>query len=119
MFRALPLVALLACGPTESLDDTTDSAADSDLPAADTWSNFGEGFMATYCVECHDSGDKDYRQLADVIATAEDIRCGTAATTQEGCGTWPPANQFPIQAPYPSDAERDQLVAWIDAGMPE
>lgn len=52
--------------------------------------------------------------------------CGndeTASNTQASTGS-PAPNQFPISNATnsnqkPSAAERDRLVAWIDAGMPQ
>jgi hypothetical protein len=86
-------------------------------------------FMATYCVSCHNAdnaGDatRDYTMLAAVQNEAEDIACGLAKSqedwTARGCGGGPNARQFPAgNGAMPEDADRDRLIAWIDAGMPE
>ena len=93
--------------------------------AADTWSNFAEGFAATYCVECHGAGStkRDYTQLADLVRDQTEIACGVATTKLDGCGSFPPPRQFPIDNamrdnPKPDDAARDRFVAWIQAGLP-
>ena len=93
---------------------------------ADTWTNFAQGFFATYCIECHGAGDalRDYSTIGDVIRDKDSIRCGVASAAQTGCGSWPPPKQFPIDNatqsnPKPADAERDRIVAWIEAGLPE
>lgn len=129
----LPL-ALGACGSSSTSDAGSDVPVGSDVPAAavdapddagtDTWSSWGEGFFATYCVECHSGppSGRDYRTIADVQRDAALIRCGTAPRTapQAGCGASPAAGMFPVgSGPFPSDAERLRLVAWIDAGLPE
>ena len=92
---------------------------------ADTWSNYAQGFFATYCVECHHAGSaQDFSTYAAVQTYAPVIRCGVAPTQLSGCTGSPPARQFPISDstgtnPRPSDAERLRLVAWIEAGLPQ
>jgi hypothetical protein len=81
-----------------------------------------KGFFAMYCVSCHAASDptgRDFTQLSVVVTNAATIRCGVAATMQSGCGVSPAPKQFPIgTGPKPSDAERQRIVAWIDAGTP-
>lgn len=93
--------------------------------SGDTWESFAKGFFATYCVECHGAGSakRDYTTIDDVIRDKASIRCGVSPTALAGCGSWPPPGQFPIDNatksnPKPTAAERDALVAWIDAGLP-
>jgi len=106
---------LFACDPVEGGDTETDTDA-----SADTWASFASAFSESYCVECHNSSPKDFSTYADFADASELTRCGVANTPQEGCGTWPPPMQFPIgNGPQPTADERDALVAWIDAGMPE
>lgn len=122
-------VALAACdGSSPSGADagadagsgTTDAGDVAIDAGGDTWGSFAEGFFATYCVSCHDTSPKDFRQIEDVRAWADTIRCGVSDVALEGCGSTPPPRQFPVgTGPHPSDAERERLVAWIDAGMPE
>jgi len=46
-----------------------------------------------------------------------EIRCGVGTTVYAGCASFPPPRQFPIgNGAKPSDAERERLVAWIEAG---
>jgi hypothetical protein len=92
--------------------------------SVDTWSNYAQGFFATYCVECHNPSDalRDYNLIADVQADSAEIRCGVAATQLSGCTGFPAPKQFPISNatnsnPKPSDAERTRIVAWIEAGL--
>lgn len=137
MQRAALLLALAlgGCGTSSPSDAGADvpgtadaGAADvpsvDDAAAGDTWASWGEGFFSTYCVACHAGppSGRDYRTLDDVRRDAMLIRCGTAPRTEplSGCGTRPAAGMFPVGGgPFPSDAERRRLVAWIDAGLPE
>ncbi len=101
-------------------DATVDAAPDA--AAADTWASFAMDFFATYCVECHSGGTspRDYRTITDVQRDAEIIRCGVSDVPATGCGASPAPMQFPIgTGPHPTDTERQRLVAWIDAGLPE
>ncbi len=128
------LVLLLACGDDDGSDTTsadggpvpTDAAPPMDAlpvdaPEADTWGNFAMGFFDTYCVECHSGGSRDYRTIDEVIRDQDRIACGVSPTVLDRCGASSPApSQFPVgTGPKPTDAERERLVAWIDAGLPE
>ncbi len=95
------------------------TASGSTTATGDTWDNFAADFFATYCVACHSESPKNFNKYAQVVDNADTIRCGVASTTLADCGAWPPAQQFPVgSGPFPSDEERDRIVAWIDAGMP-
>jgi len=128
----LALAFALGCGDDDSAADpdlgtTTDggialedAAAPTDAPAPDTWSSFAMGFMATYCVECHDGAPRDYRTIDEVRRDRSNIACGVSPTPRDGCGSFPAPGQFPVgSGPFPSEEERIRLVAWIDAGLPE
>jgi len=111
------LLSLGACDD-EPVELTDDSDEEPQTDAPDSWDNFADAFMQSYCVECHSTSPKDFSQLADMKAFAETVRCGVASTTADGCSGWPPARQFPVgNGAMPSDEERDRLTAWIDAGM--
>ena len=93
--------------------------------ASDTWTNFAQGFVTTYCVECHAAGNpnRDYTTLDGVKVDAAEIRCGVSTIIESGCTGFPPPKQFPVDNaahtnPKPSDADRARLIAWIDAGSP-
>ncbi|MBK7579396.1 MAG: hypothetical protein IPI67_04235 [Myxococcales bacterium] len=98
------------------------SAGVAGAAGADTWDNFAKGFFEKYCWECHGAGDaRDYSLLASVINDQDKIACGVATTKLSGCGSFPPPKQFPIDNasksnPKPTDAERDRLIAWLQAG---
>ena len=105
-----------------------DAGASSDAGAsvdgatsADTWTNFAQGFFTTYCVPCHSANPpRDYSTMVDVMRDSAEIACGVSPTALSGCGSFPPPNQFPIgTGPHPSDADRQRIVAWIEAGLPE
>ena len=104
---------------------TTSTTATGDA-GGDTWGTYAQGFFAKYCVECHNPSDpaRDYDKLADVMTDSALIRCGVAATKPSGCGSSPVPKQFPISDtsgtnPKPTDAERQRIVAWIEAGLPQ
>lgn len=104
--------------PDAGYDAGRDAGADAAPP--DTWTNYGQGFFGTYCVECHDVTPRDFRSLEDVRANGDTIRCGVSDVALDGCDTWPPPRQFPIgDGPFPSDEERARIAAWIAAGAPE
>ena len=110
---------------TTSVSGATVSGSTATGGTSDTWTNFGQQFFATYCVECHGAGNamRDYTTLAGVNANAAEVRCGTAPVLEPTCSGFPPPNQFPIpngtnSNPKPSAADRARVVAWIDAGLP-
>jgi hypothetical protein len=119
---AIDLPVDVAMAPDATGTDVTGA----DGTAADTWDSYAQGFFVQYCNHCHSAGGAGYRNgdldftiYAKVMANAAEIRCGTAATQLSGCTGFPPPKQFPIAAPYPADAERDRIVAWIEAGLPQ
>jgi len=79
-------------------------------------------------VSCHNddnAGDaaRDLHERSVVDAESAEIACGLSKSSADwsarGCSGFPPARQFPAgNAAKPSDAERDRLIAWIDAGRP-
>lgn len=96
-------------------------------PSADTWTSWSQSFTMTYCsATCHAPGGSgtgggiyDFSQYANVYANRATIRCGVSAIALSDCSGSPPPKQFPIAAPYPTDADRTRMVAWIDAGAPQ
>jgi hypothetical protein len=92
----------------------------------DTWGSWSAGFFATYCIECHGASDPkglDFGTQSIVAANRDAIRCGVCVAQDPSwdCPASPPAKQFPIsdtsgKNPKPSDAERDRVVDWINAG---
>jgi hypothetical protein len=101
--------------------------ADGGADAGDTWGSYAMGFFQTYCVSCHsptggDPGDKNFTQYTSVVKYSALIRCGVCTSQQPdwNCPSNIQAEQFPIgNGPKPQAAERDRLVAWIDAGLPQ
>jgi hypothetical protein len=93
----------------------------------DTWTNYAQDFVQTYCVECHGAGNssRDYTTIDDVLRDKTEIRCGVASAKLADCtASFPPPKQFPIDNaqktnPKPSDAERDRFVQWLEAGAPQ
>lgn len=93
------------------------------MDGADTWGTFAMAFMDTYCVECHTVGDpegRDYTLYAEIVEEADTIRCGVTPTELPDCTGFPPPAQFPVgSGAMPTDDERQRIVDWIDAGLPE
>ncbi len=115
-----------------SSPDTAGPKSDAPANGDTTWNNYAEGFFKTYCVSCHDASTapappqnlpQNFNVFADVKGLDSTIRCGVAPKTepQSGCSASPyPAGQFPIgPGPYPTDADRLRIIAWINAGAPE
>jgi hypothetical protein len=112
-------------------DAGTPDAGMADAGSVDTWSSWASPeLFVKYCTSCHTPGQQgdpsgahlDFTGYADVASHAAEIRCGTAVAQDPswGCAAFPPAKQFPIgTGPKPTDAERNRLVAWIDAGYPQ
>ena len=108
--------------------DASPPPGDTGGSSADTWESFAKAFMATYCASCHNDDNRgvaarDYRMLANVVREKTAIACGTAKSMTDwsarGCTGSPPARQFPVgTGAKPTDAERDRLLKWIDAGTP-
>lgn len=127
---AIALLLASACdgeapAPDAGAPSTDAGSADSGSmedagPPPDTWETFAADWFATYCNECHDGASRDYTTLTHVRRDMDRIRCGVSPTTADGCGGSPAAGQFPVgPGPYPDDASRERLVAWLEAGLPE
>lgn len=126
---ALGVAALGACSSSSASSGATmDSgvAWAPDGPDTDTWASWALGFFTTYCIECHDASNAqglNFGSQSIVAAHKDVIRCGVSVAQQPswGCPASPAAKQFPIRDssgtnPVPSDADRDRVVAWIEAG---
>ncbi len=115
------LVALLsafgACGGGGGDDDDDDdSNADDDGATAPTYENFAKGFFEEYCLHCHVAPlDEDVPFVLDsydaVVEQLDEIR--TQAVELKAM----PPEETP--GDFPTDAEREKLGEWIDAGAPE
>ena len=130
MVRAALLLGFLVaagCGGSGDEPGAPDAAPD-DGAALDasslTYAAFAQPFFASYCTSCHQAGGAahDLTTYAAVAADNGAIRCGVATSEVSGCASssLPAPRQFPIGGgPFPTDGERDQLVAWIDLGLPQ
>lgn len=111
-----------AGGAGGSAGSAAGGSSATDAGTADTYANFAKGFFGKYCVPCHNSNDvqRDYSTMTDITRDHSVIACGVATTKLAGCASFPPPEQFPIgNGPKPTNTERDRLVAWIQAGMPQ
>jgi uncharacterized membrane protein len=117
---AVVLLSSVGCSPAPPTNDGVGIPDVDDV--ALTYENFGASFFETYCLRCHSASlvtpeersnapfGINYDTLEDVRALADRIRARAGVSN-----TMPP--MF-LSVPRPSQAERDQLVAWIDAGTP-
>lgn len=98
--------------------------------AGDSWNDYAQGFVTSYCLECHATGGSadpagstlDFSVYSNVQTNFKMIRCGVAVSQDPswGCsGVGVAVRQFPIASPYPTDVERTRFVAWINAGLPQ
>ncbi|MCZ7584056.1 MAG: cytochrome c [Deltaproteobacteria bacterium] len=102
--------------PGEGLPGDDDTAGDDDTGGpidAPTWASFVEGFMMDYCVRCH--GDPPSSSAPFALETYDQVvdhlNRVVARTATENGG-------MPPTGPFPTQDERDALVAWADAGAP-
>ena len=139
--RGIILVIATACSsPSSPTDAGSDGPPPNDSPSpqdvtsvgtTDTWASWADtSFFQKYCDSCHMAGSTlepampsnlYFTSQANVVANASVIRCGVCMTQDPtwGCAASPTAKQFPIgSGPFPSDAERNRVVAWITAGAP-
>lgn len=107
--RAIPLVALLACGdkPTETAQDTSPCA---DAPTV-TWETWGEGFVTENCQACHASSSPDRNGAPeDVVFDSEadvlDQAVTVLAVAAGEAPTMPPEGGV-------SDDDRALLEIWL------
>ncbi|MBS1150959.1 MAG: hypothetical protein H6Q89_2657 [Myxococcaceae bacterium] len=104
-FSAVAVLALAGCGGAPL-------PACPDAGTALTYQNFGIGFMAGYCIECHGSGRTE---KGLILTTPGAVRGHAEAVNAEsGTGSAMP----PRGSPLPSAAERAQLVEWLSCGAP-
>ena len=77
-----------------------------------TYENFGRGFTATYCLQCH-GGDRVEKGVN--LSTIALVR--THANAVESAAG-PGGSMPPPESLAPSTAEREQLVQWLSCGGP-
>jgi len=103
-----------ACSPSSGIlavdggEDTNTSGApdtarsiDANCDPSLTYASFGMNFFATYCNRCHAWNQESAQSAGSIIVNI----AGTSTSM-------PPAT------PFPTAAERMQLVDWIDCGAP-
>jgi hypothetical protein len=120
--RACVLLLLCAaCGSGGAAADLSTANADLSTPVP-TYAGFAQAFFASYCVSCHPSASstRDFTQYGVIQLNSHDIACGVSPTALQGCSGNPAPGQFPIgTGPHPTDDERNELVRWIQAGLPK
>jgi hypothetical protein len=117
--RILLLMALAAliASPLAGCSDAVDDAP---TDPAYRWEPEARRFFEDYCVRCHGPGHPggDYARYDDVAADASPMRCGLAPAELDGCDPpMPEPRTFPT-GPRPPEAEVQQALEWLDAGLP-
>ena len=100
----LVLVFTLACGSSGGGSTGATCSAGSTL----TYSSFGQSFMNSYCVSCHQK-----------FGTQDGIKGDTAAIDERaGSGPDGTNTSMPKSGAAPTDAERAKLSEWLACGAP-
>ena len=97
---------------------TSPVAAPGDDIGGDTWATYAQGFFAQWCTRCHSStltgnarnGAPDgynWDQQASVKSHGTMIRAEVGAN-----------DEMPLNAPFPTCADRLRISKWLDAGQP-
>jgi uncharacterized membrane protein len=88
-----------------------------------TYANFGQPFMAKYCLQCHSASLSASRRTAAPLGadydTREDVQ-RLAASIDRWAAAGPDATnrQMPLLDTRPTDEERTQLGIWLACGAP-
>jgi hypothetical protein len=129
--RCTALALFLAACTNTAIPTPTGATCPTPDPMTLTWDNFGQKFMADYCIACHDSSlthsqrngaplYHDYNTLIGVLETPDHIDQYTASGPNAHNTRMPPS-QCPSEpggalnrpCPQPSDVERTNLGVWI------
>lgn len=73
-----------------------------------TWAEFGQGFMQTYCVECHGSYNTQSRVVREKTQIDQAAGAGDTVTN----------TYMPESGKKPSLEERKLLSQWLACGAP-
>ncbi len=89
-----------------------------------TYANFGQSFMTTYCVSCHDSAKSGAARNGAPLYHDFDTLSGIKVVSghvDQYAGAGPSSvNEIMPEGdgPFPSLAERQMLGEWIACGLP-
>jgi mono/diheme cytochrome c family protein len=114
---AAALLMLAGCGggkPTEATCPTGSTL---------TYQNFGQSFMSTYCLRCHNSAlsgsarhdapsDVNFNEPAGIQKEIKDI------DTEAGAGATVTNQDMPPDGEKPSVDDRKKLAEWLACGAP-
>ena len=117
-FAGAALLTLVGCGGGKATGVTCPT--DSTL----TYQNFGQSFMGTYCLRCHNSAltgaarhdaptDLNFDTLAGVKAASKDIDTEAAASATITNESMPPDGE------KPTVDDRRKLAEWLACGSPQ
>jgi hypothetical protein len=138
-------LALTSCAlgghPQLDTGDPSDASPPANPDRADgeavTWDTWVSGLSNVYCVSCHNPSAScggsgchspddpalydllfDMRQQSSWVELAPTIRCGIAVTQDPAWHCSVPPEKYPKGDLKPTDAAREIIVEWIDAGCP-
>lgn len=117
-FAATALLTLVGCEGGEPTNTTCPSGSTL------TYTNFGQTFMGTYCLRCHNEAltgdarhdapsDVNFNTLAGILKEKTDI------DSQAGAGATVTNTEMPPDGDKPSVDDRKKLAEWLACGAPE
>jgi hypothetical protein len=85
---------------------------------ADTFANFASTFFTMYCTRCHGTTVTGSNRNGAPDNYNWDDETSVRAHLSQIRNAVGVLNYMPLSAPFPSCAERERLVQWIDSGAP-
>ncbi|MFL5347506.1 MAG: hypothetical protein ACJ8AT_22195 [Hyalangium sp.] len=117
-FAATALLTLAGCGGGKPTGATCPTGSTL------TYTNFGQNFMGTYCLRCHNEAltgsarqdapaDKNFNTLDGIIKEEKDI------DEQAGASDTVTNTEMPPDGEKPSVDDRKKLAEWLACGAPQ
>jgi uncharacterized membrane protein len=105
-----------------SIDDAKaegeDEEVDCKAAGAPTYESFGKPFMARYCLLCHSSKRQGEARMHAPLGVNFDTRAEIRAASDNVYQQVVYKRTMPVTGGV-SDAEREELAAWLDCGAPK
>lgn len=116
-FAGAALLTLVGCGGGKPTGATCPTGSTL------TYQNFGQTFMSTYCLRCHNealTGSARQNAPSDVnFNTVEEIRAKTKdIDEQAGASSTVTNEEMPPNGEKPTVDERQKLAEWLACGAP-
>jgi uncharacterized membrane protein len=118
VFASAALLTLVGCGGGKATGATCPTGS------TVTYTNFGQTFMSTYCLRCHNealTGSARKDAPSDVnFNTVEQIRAKTKDIDEQAGASATVTNQeMPPDGEKPSVDDRKKLAEWLACGAPQ